>query len=113
MIDNIQIEQKKDDGAPEDKPSRNLFPDRDTRFTKLIKGHYLKNNLFFFASVLCAIVADSQEHCVIMIFLVLLLRTAQLFGLFFGFLWLSYAMDLIVVAFNYTHIFTAIAYFSK
>ncbi len=98
--------------SPEESSPLPPFADRDTRFTKLISGHYLKNNLFFFVGCLCAVVAGSKDYCVVLIFLVLALRTGELAGLYFGLLWVSYLCHLVSVAFNYTHIITAIQFYA-
>ncbi len=103
----------KDPAANAATEEQTYFADRDTHYSKLIKGHYLKNNLFFFVGCLCAVVAGSKDYCVILIYLVLGLRTGELAGLHFGLLWVSYACHFVSVVFNYTHMITAIYFYAS
>ena len=81
---------------------------KETRLTKLEKGHYIKGNLFFFVGCLCAILAGSKGYCVFLIYLVLLFKAVELGGHLFGFLWISYLCHSLVVVVNYINIFVAI-----
>ena len=114
-VEGIKVEfgpEKKVEKPAEEPQVRVSFADRDTRFSKLVKGHYLKNNFFFFVASLCAILAGSKTHSVVLIFMVLALRTVELAGVYFGFLWASYIADALVAITNYINILTALMHYT-
>ena len=87
--------------------SQNL-DDKDRDMTKVIKTRYRKNSFFFFVGIFCAILAGNTTHSLVITYLVLITETAQIVGLFFGILGISYIAHIIAEFINYVNIITAI-----
>lgn len=88
------------------------FLPHDTKCTKFLKGHYLKNSFFFFVGCICAILAESTWLCTGIIWGVLGIRLLEIFGLALGQLWLCYFAHLVGIVANYYNIINAIIHFS-
>ena len=104
-------EERKDEAQDAEEIPRE-FLEHETKYTKFIKGHYLKNNFFFFVGCVCAILAGSSEYTIILIYSVLGIRILELFGLSCGLLWISYIAHTAGALINYANIINAINYFS-
>lgn len=94
--------------AVEEEPK---FVTHETKFTKVVKGHYLKNNFFFFVGCMCVILAENTNHCWILIYVVLGLKIVEIFGLFFSVIWLCYICNLGNIVINYYNIVIAINFY--
>ncbi len=73
-------------------------------------GRYLKNNFFFFVGCFCAIVGGSKSHCIVISYFIFLTKLAEIGGLWFGLLWVSYIGHFLSAIINYINIITAINY---
>ena len=96
-------------GGLDEEPTE--FIPHETKYTKVVKGHYLKNNFFFFVGCICAIMAGTKEYCLWLIYAVIGLKFFELIGLSIGFLWLCYGCHLVGAVVNYINIITAIKYY--
>ena len=91
---------------------KKAYGERNKLYTKEVVGHYLKNNLFFFVGCYCAILGGSKDHCIILTYLILITKIAEIVGVFFGFLWVCYICHALGALINYVNICTAINYFT-
>eukprot|EP00826_Nyctotherus_ovalis_P024881 TRINITY_DN191_c0_g1_i11.p1 TRINITY_DN191_c0_g1~~TRINITY_DN191_c0_g1_i11.p1 ORF type:complete len:210 (-),score=56.16 TRINITY_DN191_c0_g1_i11:23-652(-) len=88
--------------------SSETLDDKDRDMTKVVKTRYRKNSFFFFVGIFCAILAGNKTHCLVITYLVLLTATAEIVGIFFGILGISYIAHAVQVIINYMNIITAI-----
>ncbi len=89
------------------------FKEKDQEIVKVIRKHYLRNSFFFFVGVFCAILGASKSHCIIISYLVLAEKVAEIVGLFFRKLLITYIAHALMVIVNYVNIITAIVWVSK
>ena len=110
MLGDVKLGVDGSTAAPSASSSQTL-DDKDRDMTKVIKTRYRKNSFFFFVGIFCAILAGNKTHCLVITYLVLVTETAQIVGLYFGILGISYIAHIIAELINYVNIITAIDYF--
>ena len=114
LIGDIKAEIKKEGGGEAGKePPAELFKEKTKPLVKLIRQRYLKNSFFFFVGVFCAILGGSKDYCIIISYLILVTKTGEIIGMFFGMLWAAYAASALGEIINCVNIITAIVYFAQ
>ena len=81
---------------------------QEKRLTKYISSRYIKENFFFFVGCICAILAESNPICVIIIYSTLLLSAAEVICVFFSQIWIIYIIHVLKALGNYANILIAI-----
>eukprot|EP00826_Nyctotherus_ovalis_P044778 TRINITY_DN4870_c0_g1_i9.p1 TRINITY_DN4870_c0_g1~~TRINITY_DN4870_c0_g1_i9.p1 ORF type:complete len:106 (+),score=31.59 TRINITY_DN4870_c0_g1_i9:304-621(+) len=87
------------------------FVPHEVKFTKVVKGHYLKNNFFFLVGCMCVILAENTKSCWILVYVVLGLKLTEIIGLFFGAIWLCHICNIGNIGINYYNIVIAIDFY--
>ena len=76
-------------------------------YTEVLRKHYLRNNAFFFIACMCGIYAGSYLFSSLLAFAVLIGRTIEIFGLYWGRLWICYLAHAVFALGNYANIIFA------
>lgn len=110
LVETVSASNSEEDDDDDD--PKVLIP-HETKFTKAVKGHYLKSNFWFFVGIICAMLAGSKDYCLSLIYVVLGIKLVQLVAFGCGYLWLCFLCDLGDAAVNYVNIFAAINFFNS
>eukprot|EP00826_Nyctotherus_ovalis_P039285 TRINITY_DN3768_c0_g1_i5.p4 TRINITY_DN3768_c0_g1~~TRINITY_DN3768_c0_g1_i5.p4 ORF type:complete len:152 (+),score=34.54 TRINITY_DN3768_c0_g1_i5:74-529(+) len=86
------------------------FREKKREYRALIKSHYLRNTLFFYAGCLCAVAAGSKVFAIVLIYVVIVEKGVEIYAVYNDYMWLAYVGHILGCVVNYINIISAIAY---